>query len=194
MKDKIIFFILGSVISSATTFVITKKVLKDKYEKQLRLDVDNRVNAELVKLKEEYKNDGKEVEEPEVLVDASNPTQKPDLMDYYKEISKKHHYRNYSDHDTNDIYVEPEVQIIPSSEIPYGIEDEIIRYKYWADKYVTDSTDEPLTDKEIQSSCGFEFEDFFGKDPEEPDIVYVKRGDKYYEITMDVRNFEDEAK
>lgn len=194
MKDKIIFFILGSVVSSVTTFVVTKKVLGDKYEKQLRLDVDNRVNAELVKLKEEYKNEGKEEDEPEILVDASNPTQKPDLMEYYKDISKKHNYRNYSDYEMNKLEEDTGCRILPASEIPYGIEDEIIRYKYWADKYVTDEEDEPLSEKEIQNSCGFEFEDFFGKDPEEPDIVYVKKDNKYYEITMDARNFEDVAK
>lgn len=194
MKDKIIFFLLGSIIGSVTTFVITKKYKDNEAEKNLRLEVDNRVNAEIEKFRADCKKaeEDDEKEESKPLVDSSNPTQKPDLMEYYKKTSKKYH--NYSDYEGGNETEDDDILIIPASEIPYGIEDEIIRYKYWKDKTLTDSTDEPLTDKEIENSCGFTFEDFFGKDPEEPDIVYVKRGEKYYEITMDARDFEDTIK
>lgn len=196
MKDKIIFFLLGSIVGSATTFVLTKKYKDKEAERNLRLEVDNRVNAEIEKLKTEYRKENKvEENDEEPLVDSANPTQKPDFMEYYKKTSKKYH--NYSDYEVeNEAETKPDddIRILPASEIPYGIEDEIIRYKYWADKTLTDSTDEPLTSKEIENSCGFTFEDFFGKDPEEPDIVYVKRGEKYYEITLDAREFEDTVK
>lgn len=195
MKDKVIFFILGTAIGSATTYFITKKIEKEKFEKRITGEVDNRVNAEIAKYKEDCKKetDGTD-ESPHTLVDPKNPTKKPDIMEYHKQVFENHKYTAYSDSENkalDDRNMEEKVRIIPASEIPYGIEDEIIRYKYWEDGTVTDSEEEPLTDKEIEGSCGFEFQDYFGKDPEEPDIVYVKRGDKYYEITMEARRFDD---
>lgn len=196
MKNNIIFFVLGSAIGSAVTFFVTKKVYEKKCIDKINLEVDNRVNAEIAALKKDYSKEQEETEEdsPQILVDPSNPTKKPDLMEYHKMIFENHKHTPYSDVELADKEgpIAEKVRIIPSSDLPYGIEEEIIQYTYWADGELTDSTGDPLTDKEIRESCGYEFQDFFGKDPEDPDIVYVKRGDKYYEISMETRRFEDQ--
>lgn len=190
MKDKLIFFILGATVGSVTTFLITKKVEEEKCRKQINLEVDNRVNKEIADLKKSKSESTEEVVEK---VKFKSPTDKPDLMEYYKESAKKHNYRNYSDADVQHEEEDPndQIQIISSTEIPYGIENDILQYKYYADQTITDETGEPLSADEVEKSCGFSFPDFYGKDPESPDIVYVKRGERYFEISRDLRNFEE---
>lgn len=200
MKDKIIFFILGAVSGSAVTFFVTKKHYEKEIKKKINLEVDNRVNAEMAAMKKADKE--KETSDDILsLKGLKSPTEKPNFMKYYDEVSEKHNYKNYSDVDDKVEEVKEETKaeevsvndivIVSAAEIPYGIESEIRQFKYWADETITDEYNKPMSDEEIEATCGYGFADFFGADEEDPDIVYVKRGDQYFEISMDTRNYED---
>lgn len=194
MKSNVIFFMIGSVIGAGATFVVTKTVDKKNFEKRINMEVDNKVNAELAKVKEEYKKASQEEPEAEVVNQVSNPAKKPDFYEYVKEVSKKHNYTNYSDSSMDVENGGPDpIRVIASADIPMGIEDDIIRYNYWADGVVSDENNDVLSREEIDEYIGRDFKDYFGKDPEEPDIVYVKNGvgkdERYFEITMSARTF-----
>jgi len=197
MKDKIIFFILGAVSGSAVTFFVAKKHYEKEIKKKINLEVDNRVNAEIAAMKKVDKEE--ESDDILSLKGLKSPTEKPNFMKYYDEVSEKHNYKNYSDVDDK-VEEEPEkkeeassddIVVIRAAEIPYGIESEIRQFKYWADETITDEYNKPMSDEEIEATCGYGFADFFGADEEDPDIVYVKRGDQYFEISMDTRSYED---
>ena len=187
MKDKVIFFILGGAVGSVAAYLVTKKT----YEKKLNTEVDQRVNSEIAAYKE-YEKKKKEAEEkPERELTPEEKAafvEKPDLMEFCKQKAEEHQYVNYSD--SEDEKIGP--VIVSEDEIPMGIEDEIVRYRYYQDDILVDSDDDVLTDREIRNTCGFAALDAFGRD-ENPDLVYVFNSERnrYYEITLDSRTYEE---
>lgn len=203
MRDRIIFFILGGVVGSGVTYLVTKKLNEKKFYEEL----NTRVHEEVKKMTDISKEpENHPVDEPESADVKEEPKKrdfvsKPDLNEYLKKTAENHEYTNYSDYDTGahkgsedkeDKFAGP--YVIPSSEIPDGIIDDIIRYKYWADNVLTDEHGKELDDEAVASTCGWDCVNYFGSDENEPDYVYVRNDvtDKFYEISLDARYYSDQ--
>lgn len=172
-KGTIVAFVIGAAAGS----LVTWKILKDKYEKIYRDEIDE-VKERLSKRDRERRK-------------AKDPAYSKDEQEEYSELTGK-----YS---SEAIAVDKggkekkksmiETTILNPDEFGENDDYELLTYTYYADGVLTDEFDEPLNDEETEDTVGTEFVDHFGE--YEDDTVYVRNDQRRtdYEILRDNREY-----
>ena len=179
--SKVVIFAAGLAIGSVASW----QILKNKYEKLTREEIDSVKEYYSRKNKPEVKAEVPE-EEPEEEVEGQMS------IDDYSEITTKLGYTNYSDipksTEKEDASVDRPYVISPEE---YGeLEDyEQIELTYYEDGVLTDDQNEPVED--VDDIVGLDSLNHFGE--YEDDSVHVRNDSRKcdYEILRDVRNFAD---
>lgn len=169
--SKVIIFAAGV----ATGAVVTRKLLKAKYEKTLEEEINS--------LRERFVN-----REDHFLKTSDEETaesEKEDIKEYVETINES----EYTAEGT-DFKAKPYV-IAPEDFGEYGEDYELHTLTYYADDILADDHDEIVEDVDVK--VGLDSLSRFGEYTYDPDTVYV-RNDKRrcdYEIMRDDRNYAD---
>ena len=179
--SKVVIFAAGLAIGSVASW----QILKTKYEKLTREEIDSVKEYYSRKNKPEVKAEVPEEEPEEEVEDQIS-------IEEYTAITKDLGYTNYSDiqksTEKEDASVDRPYVISPEE---YGeLEDyEQIELTYYEDGVLTDDQNEPIED--VDDIVGLDSLNTFGK--YEDDSVHVRNDSRKcdYEILRDVRNFAD---
>ena len=199
MITSLALFAAGAIIGSAVTW----KVVKTKYEEIANEEIesvkevysrrytDNSIQDESVEdiLEDDEDEDEDdedkyiEIEDPSYLRDDYVEEQKLKQ----KEIISIERYNNKEEENMD--YNVP--QVIRPEEFGENEEYDTVSLTYYADDILTDESDIPIQEEDIDDMIGYESLTTFGR--YEDDSVFVRNDEyeTYYEILLDTRNFAD---
>lgn len=198
MITNLALFAAGAIVGSAVTW----KVIKTKYEQI--------ANEEIESVKEVYsrryaedsvqdepeedilEEDDEEDEGDDKYIEIEDPSYLRD--DYVEELKLKQeeiisNERYDNKEEENMEYNVP--QVISPEEFGEIEEYETVSLTYYADDVLTDESDIPIQEEDIDDMIGYESLITFGR--YEDDSVFVRNDEyeTYYEILLDTRNFAD---
>lgn len=168
--------------AAAIAAVATWVYAKDKFAKQASDDISEMKAY----YKEKYESHTKE--EAAELVKKEQPKteaqKKSEDLKTYRKMARDKYKANHEEEEGNPHVITPE-------EFGENSHYDRITLTYYADHVLADENDEIIRD--VEETIGFGSLNHFGE--YEPDIVYVKNDilKCYYEITRDLRKYEDVA-
>lgn len=195
MITNLALFAAGAIVGSAVTW----KMVKSKYEEIANEEIEsvkevysrryaeNSVHDESAEdIPEDDEDDEDkyiEIEDPSYLRDDYVEEQKLKQ----KEIISIERYNNQEEENMD--YNVP--QVIRPEEFGENEEYDTVSLTYYADDILTDESDIPIQEEDIDDMIGYESLTTFGR--YEDDSVFVRNDEyeTYYEILLDTRNFAD---
>ena len=178
--NKVLYFGImagAAAIAAAATWVYAK----DKFAKQASDDISEMKAY----YKEKYESQPKEApEEPKKEQPKTEAQKKAEDLKTYRQMARDKYKANHEEEEGNPHVIAPE---------QFGENNHYdrITLTYYADHVLADENDEVIRD--VEETIGFGSLNHFGE--YEADIVYVQNDilKCYYEITRDLRKYEDVA-
>lgn len=180
MNNKIIFsFIAGAAIGSVATYF----VVKDRFEKIVKTEIDS-VKETFSRLrKEELTAEAKKYEEltDKYTKNVKNVQYVCDSVDILDESEE--------DHNTIEGFKPDEPYVISPNEFDEFDDYETVSLTYYADGVLADDEDEIVDD--VEEAIGLDSLEHFGE--YEPDSVFIRNDRRKcdYEILLDERRYSD---
>lgn len=177
-------FVAGATVGS----VVTRKLLKTRYEQIAQEEIDS--------VKEVFARRGAESNNERARIIANEAKEKPNIVDYAARL-RKMEYANHSDVTHKEENEECESTDRPHVISPYDfgeIEDyDRVSLTYYSDRVLTDENNELVED--VDNTVGTDSLDHFGEfeDENAGDAVYV-RNDRLktdFEILLDQRKYSE---
>lgn len=173
--NKVLYF--GIMAGAVATWVYAK----DKFAKQASDDISEMKAY----YKEKYESQPKETsEEPKKEQPKTEAQKKSENLKTYRQMARDKYKANHEEEEGNPHVITPE-------EFGENNHYDQITLTYYADHVLADENDEVIRD--VEETIGFGSLNHFGE--YEADIVYVQNDilKCYYEITRDLRKYEDVA-
>jgi hypothetical protein len=180
MMNKILYFGImagAAAIAAVATWVYAK----DKFAKQASDDISEMKAY----YKEKYESKPKEApKEPKKEQPKTEAQKKAEDLKTYRQMARDKYKANHEEEEGNPHVITPE-------EFGENNHYDRITLTYYADHVLADENDEVIRD--VEETIGFGSLNHFGE--YEADIVYVQNDilKCYYEITRDLRKYEDVA-
>lgn len=189
--NKVLYFGImagAAAIAAAATWVYAK----DKFAKQASDDISEmkayykeQINKLFPEYKEKHESQPKEApEEPKKEQPKTEAQKKAEDLKTYRQMARDKYKANHEEEESNPHVITPE-------EFGENNHYDRITLTYYADHVLADENDEIIRD--VEETIGFGSLNHFGE--YEADIVYVQNDilKCYYEITRDLRKYEDVA-
>jgi hypothetical protein len=180
MMNKVLYFGIMAG-TAAIAAVATWVYAKDKFAKQASDDISEMKAY----YKEKYESQPKEApKEPKKEQPKTEAQKKAEDLKTYRQMARDKYKANHEEEEGNPHVITPE-------EFGENNHYDRITLTYYADHVLADENDEVIRD--VEETIGFGSLNHFGE--YEADIVYVQNDilKCYYEITRDLRKYEDVA-
>ena len=181
--SKLFIFAAGAVIGSA----VTAKLVKDKYEKISREEIES-VREMYANKVNEYHISIKNAEADQIIDDVCGDLMFPtsEEKDTYADIVK-----NYKKGDSNDMEIGTQPYVISYEEFGEIEEYDSTSLTFYSDGIIADDWGDIIED--IPNTIGDDFSRHYDENEDDPDIVYVRNDilKTDYEIARDIRKFSE---